>query len=84
MSFREVISALNEMQAAGVIRRYAIGGAVGATFHLEPVATVDVVVFVTLPQASGSSLLSLTSIYEFLTSRGCEAEGEHIFQEGIR
>ena len=29
------------MQADGVIERYAIGGAVGATFYLQPVATLD-------------------------------------------
>ena len=34
------------MQADGVIGKYAIGGAVGATFYLEPAATVDLDVFV--------------------------------------
>ena len=29
------------MQADGVIGKYAIGGAVGATFYLEPAATLD-------------------------------------------
>ena len=46
MSIRDVIAVLNEMEANGVIDRYAIGGAVGATFYLEPVATLDVDVFV--------------------------------------
>ena len=46
MSIREVIATLNQMQADGVIERYAIGGAVGATFYLEPLATLDVDVFV--------------------------------------
>jgi len=46
MSIREVIATLNQMEADGVIDRYAIGGAVGATFYLEPVATLDVDVFV--------------------------------------
>ncbi len=39
---------LNRMQADGIIGSYAIGGAVGATFYLEPVATLDVEVFVLL------------------------------------
>jgi hypothetical protein len=34
------------MQAEGVIGKYAIGGAVGATFYLEPSATLDVQIFV--------------------------------------
>jgi hypothetical protein len=38
MSIRDVITAINDMQDAGVIDAYAIGGAVGATFHLEPLA----------------------------------------------
>jgi len=69
---------INRMQADGVISQYAIGGAVGATFYLEPSATLDVDIFVTLPVASGSSLLSLTPIYEYLTARGCRVEGEYI------
>ena len=47
MNIKETIRAINEMQAAGIIERYAIGGAVGATFYLEPVATLDVDVFIT-------------------------------------
>lgn len=52
---------INRMQADGVIGRYAIGGAVGATFYLEPSATADVGIFVTLPTAPGTSLLTLNS-----------------------
>lgn len=68
---------MNRMQADGVIGRYAIGGAVGATFYLEPAATLDVDVFVLLP-ASGSALVSLSPIYEFLGAQGCKIEDEHI------
>jgi hypothetical protein len=46
MSIRDVIIAINQMETDGVIDRYAIGGAVGATFYLEPMATLDVDVFV--------------------------------------
>jgi len=66
------------MQADGVIGRYAIGGAVGATFYLEPAATLDVDVFVTLPGLSEKTLVSLTPIYEYLKGHGCKPEGEHI------
>jgi hypothetical protein len=72
------LETINQMQADGVIGKYAIGGAVGATFYLEPSATLDVDVFVSLPAAPGSSLLSLTPIYEYLRARGCRAEGEYI------
>jgi len=36
MQITEVMAAINQMQDAGVIERYAIGGAVGAIFYLEP------------------------------------------------
>lgn len=34
------------MKADGVIERYAVSGAVGTTFYLEPVATLDVDVLI--------------------------------------
>ena len=45
VKIKEVIAVVNQMQADGVIERYAVGGAVGATFYLEPVATLDVDIF---------------------------------------
>ena len=66
------------MQAEGIIGSYAIGGAVGAIFHLETFYTADLDIFVMLPTAPGSSLLSLTPIYEYLTARGCRVDGERI------
>ena len=36
---RETLEVINQMQADGIIGPYAIGGAVGATYFLEPVAT---------------------------------------------
>jgi len=70
------------MEADGVIGRYAIGGAVGATFYLEPSATLDVDVFVSLPKTGGGSLVTLAPLYEYLTARGCKSEKEHIVVEG--
>jgi hypothetical protein len=75
---KDTLAMLNRMQADGVIGSYAIGGAVGATFYIAPAATLDVDIFVTLPGSSGSSLVSLTLIYEYLSARGCKVEGEHI------
>lgn len=45
------IATINQMQRDGVIDGYAIGGAVGTTFYLEPVATLDVNVFVAFKPA---------------------------------
>ena len=38
----KVFAVFNQMEADGVIGRYAIGGAVGAIFWLEPILTKDV------------------------------------------
>jgi hypothetical protein len=62
------LETINQMEAAGVIGRYAIGGAVGATFYLEPAATLDIDIFISLQKAAGSRLLSLAPIYEYLTA----------------
>ena len=74
---KETLAIINQMQADGIIESYAIGGAVGATFYLEPAATVDLDVFVTLPPATGL-LISLTPIYEYLKAHGGVAQDEYI------
>jgi hypothetical protein len=75
---KQTLELINQMQADGVIGKYAIGGAVGATFYLEPAATQDLDIFVTLPTSSGGSLLSLSPIYDYLKARGGTAEDECI------
>ena len=82
MGIKEVIETINRMQADGVIERYAIGGAVGATFYLEPVATLDVDVFIEFHAESESRLVSLEPIFNYLRDHGCNAEGEHIVVAG--
>lgn len=78
MAIKEALEVINRMQADGVIGKYAIGGAVGATFYIEPSATVDLDVFVELPNAAPGKLVSLAPLYKYLISRGCKAEGEYI------
>src|SRR5208282_679331 len=82
MDIKQTIATINRMQADGVIGPYAIGGAVGATFYLEPVATVDVDVFVALHPALGQLIATPKPIYDYLTARGCKTEGEYLVIEG--
>jgi hypothetical protein len=70
MSVSEVIATLNRMTDAGVIERYAIGGAVGATFYLEPVATLDVDIFVAFRPEPGRLIVSPQPIFDYLKSNG--------------
>ena len=65
-----------------MIGRYAIGGAVGAIFWLEPFTTKDVDVFVVLPVVHGSSLINLGPIYDYLLAHGHAPQGQFISIEG--
>ena len=82
MNIQEVIKAINQMQADGVLERYAIGGAVGATFYLEPVATLDVDIFITFKPQAGNLMVSPQPIFDHLKARGCAMEGEYIVIAG--
>jgi len=82
VGIKEVIEMINRMQADGVIERYAIGGAVGATFYLEPVATLDVDVFVEFHSEPGSPIVSPEPIFKYLRDRGCTMEGDHVVIAG--
>ncbi len=73
---------LNELEREGVLGRYAIGGAMGATFYVEPLLTFDLDVFIVLPQ-TGGGLLTLTPLYEALRQRGYAEEGDCVNIEGV-
>ena len=66
MNIKDTIATIDQMQADGVIKRYAIGGAVGATFYLEPVATLDVDIFVTFRPQAGKLLVNPPPIFDYL------------------
>jgi hypothetical protein len=72
---------LNELEGAGLVTRYAIGGAFALSFYTEPVVTFDVDVFVFVPDAR-SPLLSLAPIYEYLRARNCPEQHEHVLIAG--
>ncbi len=40
------LQAINDLEREGLMHRHAIGGAMGATFYLEPVSTFDLDIFV--------------------------------------
>jgi len=69
MSIKHTLSVLNRLEAEGIIGRYAIGGAVGALFYLEPADTADIHVFVAFRTEPGS-LISLAPVYDWLRANG--------------
>lgn len=78
VKMKQILALVNRMQTDGVIERYAIGGAVGATFYLEPIATLDVDIFVAFRPEPGRLLASPVPIIEYLQARGCTLQGEYI------
>ena len=77
----KIFAVIKQMEANGVIGRYAIGGAVGSIFWLEPITTKDIDVFVALPTAPRGTLLTLGPI-EYLLARGFAPSGQFIVIEG--
>src|SRR5437763_15915767 len=70
------------MKADRVITNYAIGGAVGATFYLEPVSTLDVDIFIEVHAMAGSSIISLDRVFSYLRECNLTMEGEYIIIGG--
>ena len=68
VAIAQIIALANQMVVDGVIDRYAIGRAVGATFYLEPVATLDVDIFVAFRHEPGRLLVSAQPILDYLTA----------------
>ena len=80
--FAIALAALNEMKAAGVLRDYAVSGAMALVFWTEPVATYDLDVLVWLPASEGP-IVSLSGIYGWLAARGWDAHAEHVLIAGV-
>jgi len=76
------LAVLNEMEASGLVQRYAIGGALAAFFYSEAVVTEDLDVFVLLAPPPGN-LVSMTPVYEFLKARAAIEHREHLVLAGI-
>ncbi|MEI9897450.1 MAG: hypothetical protein WDN28_27235 [Chthoniobacter sp.] len=80
MRLESSLRVLNEMEAAGVIAKYAIGGAVAAFLYIEPGTTFDVDAFIALePGAAG--LINLSPIYDYLRARGYQPQREGVLIE---
>ncbi len=77
---KATLSELNALRDAGIIGQCAIGGAMGATFYLEPISTYDLDIFVLFDNPP--LILTLTPIYEFLKQRGHVPEGDAIAIHG--
>lgn len=78
----KTLKVLNELEAKGLVERFAIGGGIAALFYTEPVLTYDLDVFVFLP-ATEDPLPTLSPLYDYLRSRGYREHKEHVLVEGV-
>lgn len=78
----QAIQILNRLEREGILSRYAIGGAVAALFHAEPVLTYDLDVFVILPSTS-AGLITLEPLYARLRELEFTVQQEHVMIHGV-
>jgi hypothetical protein len=76
----KALQVIEEMARLGIIRAYAIGGGIAATYYIEPILTYDLDVFF-LPVKEG--LDELAPIYEFARSRAYPEQAEALLIEGF-
>ncbi len=74
---RLALETLLQLQSEALLQRFAIGGAIAASFYVEAVATEDLDVFAFIaPQPSGFVLL--TPLYDRIKTLGGRVHNEHI------
>lgn len=73
---RDIAILLNELRETGVIRNYALFGAMAQVRYTEAVSTFDVDVLVDLPDSK--RLDALRPIYDYCSRLGLKPEGEAI------
>jgi len=76
----KALRVIEEMARLGIIKAYAIGGGIAATYYIEPVLTYDLDIFFIPPR---EGLDELAPIYEFARSRGYVDQAEALLIEGF-
>ena len=77
---KQTFAVINQMVADGVFENYAVAGAIGAMFYVEPFSTEDLDVFVLTPE--NQAVLEIPGL-DYLSARGyTEWRKEGIVIEG--
>jgi hypothetical protein len=76
----KALKVIQELAKSGLIRAYAIGGGIAATYYIEPILTYDLDIFF-IPITEGLDILS--PIYKELKRRGYSLDKELVIIEGI-
>ena len=72
----KIFKVINEMYQKGILKDYAIGGAVATIYYTEPFATKDIDIFFIPPEKE--KVILLTPFYDFLLKRGYKTYKEYI------
>ena len=80
---KETLEVLNGLKDKALIDDYGVGGGIATIFYTEPVFTYDLDVFVIVKSEPAEKIISLTSVYDYLVSKGYSWKGEHIIIEGL-
>jgi hypothetical protein len=86
MGMIQALRVINQMEADGIIGRYAIAGAFAAFYYLEPALTEDIDILVSFEGEAGQrkpGLIALDPIFSYLRKKGySEFRKEGIVIEG--
>lgn len=78
---KNTFAVLNQMVRDSAIENYAVAGAVGAIFYIEPFSTQDIDVLVAIPEPEGKVIAELPG-WKYLNAHGySEIRGEGIVVE---
>ena len=81
---KKTLEVINELKKKGLIKNYAIGGAIAALKWTEPFFTEDLDVLIILAkETKEKELITLTPIYEYLKKKGYIWKGHWIVIEGV-
>lgn len=81
---KKTIEVINEIKREGLIKDYAIGGAIGVLKWTEPFFTRDLDIFIAIENGTNQKIIVLSPIYEYLKKHGYnEWVGQWIIIETI-
>ena len=75
MGIKQTLDVINAMEYDGIIRRYAIAGAVAAYNYIEPTVTDDLDLLVSFSERASipqSGLMTLGPVFSYLRAKGYE------------
>ena len=76
----KALQVIEEITRLGIIKAYAIGGGIAATYYIEPVLTYDLDIFF-IQAKEGPDVLA--PIYDYARERGFSTQAESILIEGF-